>query len=165
MYTFLFASGIKGMPPETLLRSAGGIVKQLMPSQGVDIVESVTLLPELRGGWVRLAPTLEPPPHILSELVSDDHAALVFGEVQHMDQALLGQFPGPNFLFAEFLGNPAGDYQGLLPKLKNLAHAVVAAHGNHHRRLLDEGDGVAHAAVNFHRMLARMLGRILGRPR
>ncbi|MFQ6027523.1 MAG: hypothetical protein ACE5Q6_08530, partial [Dehalococcoidia bacterium] len=78
-----FASGIKNVPPETLLRSAGDITRQLMPSQGVNIVESTTLLSEIQGGWVRLAPTLEPPPHVFSELVTDDQAVLVFGAVQH----------------------------------------------------------------------------------
>ncbi len=79
MYTFLFAAGLRELPLEQMLGSAGQILKDMMPSQQYRLKATRTLIPEIQGGWVCVVPESEPLVPIITEVIEPQHAGIVFG--------------------------------------------------------------------------------------
>lgn len=81
MYTFLFIANIEEKLSQGVLRSCAEITKRLMPSFGEELVEGYTILPECNSGWVWLAPAYAGNFSLISEVIDQRYAVLVFGDI------------------------------------------------------------------------------------
>ncbi len=83
MTTFLFTAGNRSLPSEALLARSLRITQQVMPSFGVELAASTTILPEMTGGWWYVVPKHEQnnARALITEYVTPQLAVLVYGSL------------------------------------------------------------------------------------
>ncbi|XXX78347.1 hypothetical protein WMF30_06210 [Sorangium sp. So ce134] len=76
-----------GRDPAAFLRRTALLIGERMPSVGPEPRITLAVLPEVGGGWALLAPEPRPRLNLIEQVVTDTHAALVFGDLQGESRA------------------------------------------------------------------------------